>query len=161
MCGILGYIAKDGIDEVKGKFDSALRLLSHRGLDFCKSIQYNNVLLGHTRLAILDLDSRSNQPMDFRDKYTLVFNGEIYNYKELKEELYLQGYRFHTQGDAEVLLCAYDFWGERCVEYFNGMWAFALLDKTKNCLFCSRDRFGEKPFFYFHDEERFIFASEI
>lgn len=161
MCGILGCITKDGIDEVKEEFDSALRMLSHRGPDFCKSIQYNNVLLGHTRLAILDLDSRSNQPIDFRDKYTLVFNGEIYNYKELKEELYLQGYRFHTEGDAEVLLCAYDFWGEKCVEYFNGMWAFALLDKTKNRLFCSRDRFGEKPFFYFQDEEHFIFASEI
>ncbi|HJF83580.1 asparagine synthase (glutamine-hydrolyzing) [Helicobacter pullorum] len=161
MCGILGYIARENIRDTQEKFINSLGMLSHRGPDFQDFIQYENILLGHTRLAILDLDSRSNQPMNFGDKYTLIFNGEIYNYKELREELSIQGYRFHTQSDTEVLVCAYDYWGEKCVEYFNGMWAFALLDKEKNIIFCSRDRFGEKPFFYFQDEDRFIFASEI
>lgn len=163
MCGILGYIAinKEQIQTQKEQFLKSLNILSHRGPDFSNSIQYKNMLLGHTRLSIIDLESRSNQPMYHKDKYILVFNGEIYNYRELKEELYLQGYRFSTQGDAEVLLCAYDFWGEKCVERFNGMWAFALLDIKKDKLFCSRDRFGEKPFYYYWDEQCFIFASEI
>ena len=161
MCGIVGLIALGDLREAKEKFANALSLLSHRGPDFQDFICYKRCFLGHTRLSIIDLDSRSNQPMEYKDKYILVYNGEIYNYKELREELYLQGYRFHTQGDAEELLCAYDFWGEKCVEYFNGMWAFALLDKAKNKLFCSRDRFGEKPFFYYKDDKRFIFASEI
>lgn len=161
MCGIVGLIALGDLREAKEKFANALSLLSHRGPDFQDFIRYKRCFLGHTRLSIIDLDLRSNQPMEYKDKYILVYNGEIYNYKELREELYLQGYRFHTQGDAEVLLCAYDFWGEKCVEHFNGMWAFALLDKAKNKLFCSRDRFGEKPFFYYKDDKRFIFASEI
>ena len=161
MCGILGCIYKIHYTKARAEFAQNLQILSHRGPDFQNFIQWENVFLGHTRLAVLDLDSRSNQPMVYGDKYILVFNGEIYNYKELKEELYKQGYRFYTQGDAEVLLCAYDFWGETCVEHFNGMWAFALLDKSKGKIFCSRDRFGEKPFFYYQDENQFVFASEI
>ena len=161
MCGILGLVTLGNSQETKEKFLNALSLLAHRGPDFVSFVQDKNIFLGHTRLSIIDLDDRSNQPMCYQDKYILVFNGEIYNYKELREELYLQGYRFHTQGDAEVLLCAYDFWGEKCVEHFNGMWSFTLLDKTKNKLFCSRDRFGEKPFFYYKDDNKFIFASEI
>lgn len=167
MCGILGYIDKTtecdtaGGGAFIGVFKRALGILEHRGPDCHDFVRYGNVFLAHTRLSIVDLDVRSNQPMHFQDKYTLVFNGEIYNYQELRQELYLQGYRFHTQGDAEVLLCAYDCWGEACVEHFNGMWAFALLDKAKQKVFFSRDRFGEKPLFYYKDDKRLIFASEI
>ena len=85
MCGILGYIARENIRDTQEKFINSLGMLSHRGPDFQDFIQYENILLGHTRLAILDLDSRSNQPMNFGDKYTLIFNGEIYNYKEVRE----------------------------------------------------------------------------
>lgn len=161
MCGILGLVALGNPQGAKEKFSNTLSLLAHRGPDFTSFVQDKNIFLGHTRLSIIDLDARSNQPMYHQDKYTLVFNGEIYNYKEIRQELQTQGYYFRTQGDAEVLLCAYDFWGEKCVEHFNGMWAFAIYDKLKNILFCSRDRFGEKPFFYFQDKEKFIFASEI
>ena len=148
MCSICG--GNYPLELVK----KASETMKHRGPDFSGEFSDGIISLAHNRLSIIDLDSEANQPFasPFCPHLVLVFNGEIYNYKELKEELYLQGYRFHTEGDAEVLLCAYDFWGERCVEHFNGMWAFALLDKTKNCLFCSRDRFGEKPFFYFQDE---------
>ncbi|RAX56211.1 asparagine synthase (glutamine-hydrolyzing), partial [Helicobacter monodelphidis] len=161
MCGILGLITSSCISSYQEKFSYSLELLSHRGPDYCDFIQERNILLGHTRLAIIDLNQHANQPMLFQDKSILIFNGEIYNYKEIKEELSLQGYVFHTQSDTEVLLCAYDFWGESCVEHLNGMWAFALLDKAKNQLFCSRDRFGEKPFFYYSDSKKVIFASEI
>ena len=161
MCGILGLVTLGDSQETKEKFSHALSLLAHRGPDFTSFVQDKNIFLGHTRLSIIDLDARSNQPMRYQDKYALVFNGEIYNYKEIRQELQAQGYHFKTQGDAEALLCAYDFWGDKCVEHFNGMWAFAIYDKTKNILFCSRDRFGEKPFFYFKDKEKFIFASEI
>lgn len=161
MCGILGLVTLGDSQETKEKFSHALSLLAHRGPDFASFVQDKNIFLGHTRLSIIDLDARSNQPMRYQDKYALVFNGEIYNYKEIRQELQAQGYHFKTQGDAEALLCAYDFWGDKCVEHFNGMWAFAIYDKTKNILFCSRDRFGEKPFFYFKDKEKFIFASEI
>ncbi|MBX7491560.1 asparagine synthase (glutamine-hydrolyzing) [Helicobacter turcicus] len=161
MCGILGCVYKDYDANARAKFVQSLQLLAHRGPDFQDFVQSDNLFLGHTRLSILDLDMRSNQPMSYKDKYTLIFNGEIYNYKELKEELYHQGYRFQTQGDTEVLLCAYDFWGEACVEHCNGMWAFALLDKVKKQIFCSRDRFGEKPFFYYEDTQKLVFASEI
>ncbi|WP_297814314.1 asparagine synthase (glutamine-hydrolyzing) [uncultured Helicobacter sp.] len=161
MCGILGFATLGNLQETKESFSNALSLLAHRGPDFSSFVQDKNIFLGHTRLSIIDLDRRSHQPMHFQEKYTLIFNGEIYNYKEVRAELQTQGYHFKTHGDAEVLLCAYDFWGEKCVEHFNGMWAFAIYDKFKNILFCSRDRFGEKPFFYYKDEEKFIFASEI
>lgn len=161
MCGILGLVTLGNSQETKEKFLNTLSLLAHRGPDFDSFVQDENIFLGHTRLSIIDLDARSNQPMCYQDKYMLVFNGEIYNYKEIRQELQAQGYHFKTQGDAEVLLCAYDFWGKKCVEHFNGMWAFAIYDKLQNILFCSRDRFGEKPFFYFKDKEKFIFASEI
>lgn len=164
MCGIIGVYCKKSNAALE-KFKTGLKEISHRGPDHQNFVEIDfkdkQLLLGHARLSILDLDSRSNQPMSFGEKYTLIFNGEIYNYLELKQELFLKGYRFDTQGDGEVLLCAYDYWGESCVEHFNGMWAFALYDKVKEKIFCSRDRFGEKPFFYFYDEEQFVFASEI
>lgn len=163
MCGILGLVAlvQEDLQGVEEKFSYVLSSLKHRGPDFASFVQDKNLFLGHTRLSIIDLDKRSNQPMCYQEKYTLVFNGEIYNYKEIRAELQTHGYCFNTQGDAEVLLCAYDFWGEKCVEHFNGMWAFALYDKPKKILFCSRDRFGEKPFFYYQDNNQFLFASEI
>jgi asparagine synthase (glutamine-hydrolysing) len=122
----------------------------------------HDVLFGFRRLAILDLSALGHQPMRNADgSLWLVFNGEIYNYIELREELMRMGRHFRSGTDSEVILQAYDQWGESCVERFNGMWAFALWDQRRQHLFCSRDRFGVKPFYYYYDENRFVFGSEI
>ncbi|KAF2960922.1 asparagine synthase (glutamine-hydrolyzing) [Fervidobacterium sp. 2310opik-2] len=121
-----------------------------------------NIALGHRRLSILDLSPTGHQPMcDESQKIWIIFNGEIYNYLELKDELKQIGYDFFTNTDTEVLLKAYIEWGTDCVNKFNGMWAFAILDLRKNTLFLSRDRFGVKPLYYYFDNKYFAFASEI
>ena len=156
MCGILGSC----FNSDKHKFTQSLELLSHRGPDNQSTFMSENVSLGHTRLSIIDLATQSNQPMEM-DGLVLVFNGEIYNYIELKEELTTLGYIFLTSSDSEVLLKSYQEWGKECVEKFNGMWAFVIFDKEKNSLFLSRDRFGVKPLYYILEDNQFIFASEI
>lgn len=129
--------------------------------DWCTFIANDtNVYLLHSRLSIIDLDERSNQPFSFNGA-TLVFNGEIYNYIEVRQELKKQGHVFSTDSDTEVLLKAYVEYGEDCVKYFNGMWAFAIWDERNKKLFLSRDRFAEKPLYYFQDNDGFYFASEI
>lgn len=135
--------------------------VAHRGPDSDGYYYGNNFALGHRRLAIIDLSSSGNQPMRYRDKYTIITNGEIYNYVELREKLIKDGYHFRSQSDTEVILAAYDRWHTSCVEHFNGMWAFVLYDSARNILFCSRDRFGIKPFYYCQIENQFLVASEI
>ena len=121
-----------------------------------------NLLLGHRRLAILDLSALGHQPMSNKDETIwIIHNGEIYNYVELREELKALGYNFHTNTDTEVLLSAYEEWGENCLNRLNGMWAFVIYDKRKNVLFGSRDRFGVKPLYYYLSLDFFVFASEI
>ena len=121
-----------------------------------------NIILGHRRLSILDLSEKGHQPMqDESGNIQIVFNGEIYNYIEIRDELKEKGYIFNTNCDTEVIVNAYKEWGTNCVNRFNGMWAFALYDKKQSKIFCSRDRFGIKPFYYYLDEEKIIFASEI
>lgn len=117
--------------------------------------------LGHRRLSILDLSARGHQPMSLGERYTVVYNGEIYNYIELADELNALGYGFQGTGDTEVLLAAYDAWGKDCVNRFNGMWAFCIYDKEKRELFFSRDRFGVKPLYYWTQENRLVFGSEL
>ena len=156
MCGILGAYP----DRDRSKFEASLNLLMHRGPDNQTVYSDEEVLLGHTRLSIIDLNEHSHQPMEV-DNLVLIFNGEIYNYLEIKEELIALGYLFSTSSDTEVLLKSYQEWGEACVEKFNGMWAFSIFDKEKQTLFLSRDRFGVKPLYYVYDDKRFIFASEI
>jgi asparagine synthase (glutamine-hydrolysing) len=117
------------------------------------------VMLGHNRLSIIDLSDAANQPMEY-DDLVIVYNGEVYNYVEIKDELIKCGYRFRTTSDTEVILTAYKEWGGECVKRFVGMWAFAIWDKTKRELFCSRDRFGIKPFYYIHSGDKFYFGSE-
>jgi asparagine synthase (glutamine-hydrolysing) len=118
--------------------------------------------LGHRRLAILDLSTAAHQPMaDPERRYWLTYNGEIYNYVELRQALRAAGWRFRSDGDTEVVLAAYLVWGEACVERFNGMWAFAIWDARERRLFCARDRFGVKPFYYYKGGGHFIFASEL
>jgi asparagine synthase (glutamine-hydrolysing) len=148
--------------------------LSHRGPDGEGTWQNKagNVLLGHRRLSIIDLTDAGEQPMHFTPAhsnneegsapcYTIIHNGEIYNYIELRDELIKEGYSFKSQTDTEIIAAAYDYWGDECVDYFDGMFAFAIWDSTKKQLFAARDRFGEKPFFYFFDNDTFLFASEM
>ncbi|MDH4607312.1 asparagine synthase (glutamine-hydrolyzing) [Pseudomonas sp. BN102] len=166
MCGIVGGYWKGAEQGVEGRLDAALRRMHHRGPDD-KGFELNNasngiVALGHTRLSIIDLSSAGHQPMYSRDgRYAIVFNGEIYNYRELREELRTTGVQFHSDSDTEVLLQAWIAWGERCLPRLQGMFAFVIHDRHAETLTCVRDAFGIKPFFYTWSPGRFAFASEL
>ena len=162
MCSILGYLSfRDKVINEK-EFKKSLNLMEHRGPDNEGVYKGNNFLFGHRRLSIIDLSNHASQPMVSEDgNYILTFNGEIYNYIELKEELLKLGFVFFTNSDSEVLLKSYIAWGERCIDKFIGMFAFAIYDKNKNEFFIVRDRLGIKPLYYYKDSEKFIFSSEI
>lgn len=162
MCGIAGYLNLDVTKKADQVMVKAMTdCIAHRGPDGEGFYIKNNLGLGHRRLSIIDM-STGNQPMLSDDEsIVLIFNGEIYNYIELREELIGLGYDFKTSSDTEVVIKAYQHWGHDCQQYFNGMWAFALWDKDKEELFLSRDRFGEKPLHYYMDENTFVFGSEI
>jgi len=163
MCGIVGIISKNRIckEAVKDIIEQMTNTLIHRGPDGYGYYYGENFVFGHRRLAIVDLSEAGKQPMEYMDRYVITYNGEIYNYIELKEELKANGYRFHTKTDTEVIMASYDFWGADCLKKFNGMWAFVIYDKEKKIFFMSRDRFGKKPFYYYRNEDTFVFASEI
>ncbi|MCG3677398.1 asparagine synthase (glutamine-hydrolyzing) [Aliarcobacter butzleri] len=161
MCGISGVINKNNYKIEKEDIKTINDLISHRGPDDEGFYFEKNFAFGHRRLSILDLSSEGHQPMHYLDKYVITYNGEVYNYLEIKEELQKDGYTFHSHTDTEVILASYDKWGEDCVNRFNGMWAFAIYDKEKNIIFCSRDRFGVKPFYYTETDNKFVFGSEI
>lgn len=136
-------------------------LLSHRGPDDGNIFTQGNIALGHRRLSIIDI-AGGHQPMHSGcDRYVIVFNGEIYNYQKLKNELKSRNIKFKTNSDTEVILKYYEIYGENCVAKFNGMFAIAIWDKVLKTLFIARDRLGEKPLYYYFDDEKFIFASEI
>jgi asparagine synthase (glutamine-hydrolysing) len=158
MCGIVGVSPAVEISS----FKRILKSVAHRGPDGEGIWQdpEGRIQLGHRRLSIIDLSSDGYQPMSFNE-FTIVFNGEIYNYIELKNELQKKGYSFNTHTDTEVLLKAFHCWGEKCLPMLNGMWAFAIFNSNTKSLFLCRDRFGEKPLYYFFDQERFCFASEV
>jgi len=166
MCGIAGYITKKkylnfSFEHVSKKLKI---LMKNRGPDQQGSFQHNNehtsLNLFSSRLSIIDLDKRSNQPFKTKD-FVLIFNGEIYNYLEIKNFLSQKKFKFKTKSDTEVLLKAYEYWGEDCVNHFDGMWAFCLFDYKKNHIFLSRDNFGEKPLYYHFDGKNLVFGSEI
>ena len=160
MCGIAVCLKNKGkIDHTK--FERMVDIIAHRGPDDRGCFYEKDLALGHRRLSIIDLSADGHQPFFYQNKYVMVFNGEIYNYIELKESLQRKGYRFATKTDTEVLIAAYDCFGEKCVEHFNGMWSFVIYDRGRNLLFCSRDRFGVKPFYYTEQEGMFLIASEI
>ncbi len=163
MCGIAGVISlKNGttaVEVVKQMTD----VIAHRGPDG-EGHWINasgTIALGHRRLSIIDLSDSGSQPMHYMDRYTMVFNGEIYNYIELKEELEKTGYHFRSTSDTEVLMALYDQKGADCLSLLDGMFAFAIWDQQTQTLFCARDRFGEKPFFYSIWKDQLYFASEI
>jgi asparagine synthase (glutamine-hydrolysing) len=176
MCGIFSYFGCGAVN-----LEKVIEVINHRGPDsngylvFRENENYKpesdpktalvfdkKVALGFARLGIIDLQNHSNQPFTIQsDRYHIVFNGEIYNYKELRIELELLGYKFLTESDTEVLLTSYIHWGEQCVSRFNGMWSFIILDLCKRQLFVSRDRFGVKPLYYTVDSLGVSFFSEI
>jgi len=162
MCGILGIYNLNDEKLNEAALKSGIELLCHRGPDDRGLLIDRNIGLGFRRLSIIDLSKTGHQPMSNEDaSIWLVFNGEIYNYIELKEDLKSRGHIFSSKSDAEVILHAYEEYGEKCVNMFNGMWAFTIWDRNKDLFFCSRDRFGIKPFYYCKNNLRFIFASEI
>ncbi len=164
MCGIVGFWNLDKKPVNRNELSRFTDMLAHRGPDGGDiHVDESAALgLGHRRLAIIDTSDTGRQPMSFADgRYWIVFNGEIYNFVELKKELEGYGYQFHTDSDTEVVLAGYDKWGEDCQLKFNGMWAFSIWDSREQKLFLSRDRFGVKPLIYYFDNQRFAFASEM
>jgi asparagine synthase (glutamine-hydrolysing) len=161
MCGIAGAL---GAPIDASRVDDALRVMGRRGPDatgvLCRTLGNHVATLLHTRLAIIDLDPRSSQPFE-RDGLAVTFNGEIYNYLEVRRELEEKGASFTTQSDTEVLLEAYRVWGDSCFDRLEGMWAFALLDTERKTVVLSRDRFGEKPLYTSFVNGTLYFASEI
>jgi asparagine synthase (glutamine-hydrolysing) len=160
MCGIAGFINNSLREEDKKELNhNMLRAIIHRGPENSSVWCEGSVSLGQNRLKIIDLSDEANQPFDYMD-LVIIFNGEIYNYIEVREELLKLGYKFRTKGDTEVIGAAYKEWGEQCVTRFIGMWAIGIWDTTQKKLFCSRDRFGIKPFYYITKGNDFYFASE-
>ena len=161
MCGISGFISTNG--DFEKNISKTLKLMATRGPDHQNHIKFvnntNRINLLHSRLNIIDLKDRSNQPFKIGE-YTIVFNGEIYNYLEIKKKLEKK-YCFKTKSDTEVLLYSFIEYGEKCQELFDGMWSFAIWNDNKKTLFLSRDPFGEKPLFYTFVGNNFFFGSEI
>jgi asparagine synthase (glutamine-hydrolysing) len=160
MCGICGELRLDGARPDLTAIARMMTALARRGPDHEGSHSDGPLAFGHRRLAVIDLSESSDQPLvDSELRLALVFNGTIYNYRELRGELTHLGYHFFSTGDTEVILKAYHAWGERCVDRFNGMFAFAIWDAHKHELFLARDRMGIKPLYYSNGPDRFRFAS--
>jgi asparagine synthase (glutamine-hydrolysing) len=165
VCGINGIVTKAGVRGENVLRDDVLsmnRAILHRGPDGSGCFAEDCAALGHVRLAILDLSAGGAQPMyNESSSLVLVFNGEIYNYIELREELLAKGHVFRSRSDSEVILHAFEEWGEECVKRFNGMWAFGIWNRVTQRLFISRDRLGVKPLYFKAESDSFIFSSEL
>lgn len=164
MCGILGKLSfsKDITPKEGECLKIALALQHHRGPNATGIFENERLQLGHNRLSIIDLSHAADQPFYREDlKLRIIFNGEIYNYRTLKDQLITHGYQFFTSSDTEVLLAGYDLWGQKVCDYLVGMFAIAIWDEKDNSLFIAKDRFGEKPIFYTEENGAFIFASEL
>jgi len=162
MCGIAGQYCYNGSLPDEKLLAEMSKRLAHRGPDGEGTYIHGSIGLAHRRLAIIDLSENAHQPMSNEDNTLwLVYNGEIYNFVELRSELIQKGHSFKSKTDSEVILHAYEEWGTECLARFNGMWAFALWDEKQQQLFCARDRFGIKPFYYTEVAGSLIFASEI
>ena len=159
MCGISGIISKKSIE--RNIIEPMTDTIIHRGPDGFGYYYGEKFVFGHRRLSIVDLSDAGHQPMQYLNRYVITFNGEVYNHLELRIELEKNGYLFQSHTDTEVIMASYDFWGVDCLNKFNGMWAFVIYDRLKDKYFMSRDRFGKKPFYYYKDQEKFIFGSEI
>lgn len=162
MCGLAGMCRFDGEAVEEGLLERMTQAIGHRGPDGAGQYRAGSVGLGHRRLAVLDLSDAGRQPManDAGD-LVIAYNGEVYNFRELRAELETKGYRFRSRSDTEVVLKAYQEWGEKCVDRFNGMFAFAIYDVPRQELVLARDRYGMKPLYYTRHGRTFLFASEV
>jgi asparagine synthase (glutamine-hydrolysing) len=161
MCGIAGIFNLNGEPVSPVLLRKMTDAITHRGPDSEGFYIDSFIGFGHRRLAIIDLSSAGHQPMaTLQNQYIITYNGEIYNFQELRIELEALGHRFRSRTDTEVVLYAYQEWGEKCLDRFNGMFAFAIWDRTKQELFLARDRYGIKPLYYTFANHHFIFASE-
>src|SRR5512137_2523921 len=162
MCGICGVLnLADGAPADQALLLRMVGSLRHRGPDENGGYRDRHVALGQTRLSIIDLEGGSQPMANEDDSVWIVFNGEIYNYVELADELRAAGHRFKTRSDTEAIIHAYEQWGAECVERFNGQWAFALWDRPRRRLVLSRDRVGVRPLYYSQIGDRLLFASEM
>lgn len=161
MCGITALVNLHNSPVEESILKSMNDSIAHRGPDDDGFYTFENVGFGHRRLSIIDLSSDGHQPMKCLDKYVIIFNGEIYNYIEIRTELIKLGYSFKTKTDTEVIVAAYHEWDNHCLQKFNGMWAFVILNTENKELFISRDRFGVKPLYYGNNGKYFAFGSEI
>lgn len=163
MCGIAGIISVGQNENTGQRLQQMTHALAHRGPDGEGHWVKGLAALGHRRLAIIDISPAAAQPMHYANRYSIVHNGEIYNYLELRETLQKKGYSFTSQSDTEVILAAYDCWQQDCLQQFDGMFAFAIWDDKEQTLFAARDRFGEKPFYYCTEPstQSLFFASEM
>nr|MBA3514339.1 asparagine synthase (glutamine-hydrolyzing) [Pyrinomonadaceae bacterium] len=162
MCGIAGVCNLNGEAVSTGLLKRMTDVIAHRGPDGEGHYTDGPVGLGHRRLAIIDLSPAGHQPMaNVAGDCVITYNGEVYNFQKLRVELEARGYQFHSQTDTEVVVHAYEEWGEKCVEHFNGMFAFAIYDRARRRLFLARDRYGVKPLYYYFKGNVFVFASEI
>ncbi len=162
MCGLLGIVDyKKGINT--SLFNEMLNSLKHRGPDDegieVFSLDSCSIFLGHRRLSIIDISSNGHQPMLY-EHLAIIYNGEVYNFKDIRQDLILKGYSFDSNSDTEVILKSYHFWGIDCVERFRGMFAFAIYDSKQQEIIIFRDRAGVKPLYYSQTEDALIFSSE-
>jgi len=155
MCGVVGFLGKNS-----PKLDSMMQSINHRGPDDSGKFENSEVSLGHLRLSILDLSREGHQPMSYKN-FIMIYNGEVYNYKEIKEKLIAYGYSFDSNTDSEVVLKAYHKWGIKAIDKFIGMFAIVIYDKTTSKLILIRDRVGVKPLYYYFDGKEFVFGSEL
>jgi asparagine synthase (glutamine-hydrolysing) len=165
MCGIVGFVDKKMQDQdSKASLAAMLNMLVHRGPDDSGELivhtDHLTIGLGHRRLSVIDTSTGGHQPMFYKGK-KIIFNGEVYNYQEITAELKEKGYTFSSHSDTEVILKAYDCWGMKCVEKFNGMWAFVIYDEDTRKMVLCRDRSGVKPLYWYSDGDRFLFGSEL
>lgn len=162
MCGICGIINFNKSLVSESNIKNMMRCMNHRGPNDEGLYIHEQIGLGFVRLSILDLSPAGHQPFISADnRYVLVFNGEVYNYLEIREELQKKGHKFVSNTDTEVILKSFIEWGEQGLDKFNGMWAFVIYDTINNTIFASRDRYGIKPFYYYKDPNCFIFASDV
>ena len=164
MCGIAGFFGQNKYEPDNYQIKKCLKLMHKRGPDakgkILKKFKDKSLVLLHSRLSIIDLNNKSNQPFE-DENGILIFNGEIYNYIELKKICLRKKIKFKTNSDTEVLLKILNLYGEKAVKYLDGMWAFSYFNKKKNNMIISRDSFGEKPLYYMSDSKKIIFASNL
>jgi asparagine synthase (glutamine-hydrolysing) len=161
MCGISGIITKADGAVPRERIEKINNLIEHRGPDGEGYFHGRNFAFGHRRLAILDPSDRGHQPMCYQERFWITYNGEIYNYLEVRSRLEAKGHSFVTGTDTEVILAAYAEWGYECLQRFNGMWAFAIYDAIEETIFLARDRFGIKPLYYLDTGNEYVFGSEL